>query len=68
MFMCDIFINKDNCLKSARLLWLAMPKIGFEKAEFNIGEYLICVYVISQNGQIPLKLSSLEFAQIQILQ
>ncbi len=36
-----------------------MPKIWFEKAEFNIGEYLIC-----QNGQIPLKLTSLEFAQI----
>ncbi len=68
MFMCDIFINKDNCLKSARLLWSAMPKIGFEEAEFIIGEYLIGVYVISQNGQIQLKLSSLEFAQIQILQ
>ncbi len=45
-----------------------MPKIGFEKAEFNIGEYLIGVYVINLNWGIPLKLSSLEFAQIQILQ
>ncbi len=63
MFMCDIFINKDNCLKSAWLLWLVIPKIGFEKAEFNIKEDLIRVNVINLNGRIPLKL----FAQIQIL-
>ncbi len=64
MFMCDIFINKDNCLKSAWLLWSVIPKIRFEKVEFNIREDLIGVNVINLNGGIPLELSLLEFAQI----
>ncbi len=67
MFMCEIFINKDNCLNSAWLLWSVIPKIWFEKVEFNIGENLIGVYVINLNGGIPLELSLLQFAQIQIL-
>ncbi len=64
MFMCDIFMNKENCLKSAWLLWSVIPKSRFEKVEFNIRENLIGVYVINLNGGIPLELSLLEFAQI----
>ncbi len=67
MFMCDIFMNKENCLKSTRLLWSVILKIGFEEVEFDIGDYFIAVYVINLIGMIPLKLSLLQFAQIQIL-